>query len=217
MSTVSCTNLGIELAKRTIFQGVSLTCGPGSVTTLTGPSGCGKSTLLNALGLLLVPSQGDVLVDGESTKLWGDKRRVQYWHDQAAFIYQNFGTVEDETLSFNIVLNKAKQRTYSHQVNAALKHVGLGGRAKELASVLSGGEKQRLGFARAMFKHADVLYADEPTASLDRANRQMVIDLLRQRASQGMTVIVATHDDALASIADANFTLPYRHEGQHFA
>ena len=202
MSTVSCTNLGIELAKRTIFQGVSLTCGPGSITTLTGPSGCGKSTLLNALGLLLVPSQGDVFIDGESTKLWGDKRRVQYWHDHAAFIYQNFGTVEDETLSFNIVLNKAKQRTYAHQVDTALKHVGLGGRAKELASVLSGGEKQRLGFARAMFKHADVLYADEPTASLDSNNRSMVRNLLLEQSKRGACIVIATHDIDFARACD---------------
>ena len=64
-----------------------------------------------------------------------------------------------------------------------------------------------IGFARAMFKHADVLYADVSTASLDRANCQMVIDLIRQRASEGTTVIIATHDDDLAKIADANFAM----------
>lgn len=212
MSTVSCTQLGIQLANRSIFHGVNLTCKPGKITALIGPSGCGKSTLLSALGLLLIPSQGDVRIDEESTRTWDDKRRVRYWHDHAAFIYQNFGTVENESLAFNIVLNRTKLPAASHQVDEALNRVGLGGRAKERASVLSGGEKQRLGFARAMFKHADVIYADEPTASLDKVNRQMVVDLLRQRANQGTTVIVATHDEALARIADVNFTFPSHHE-----
>lgn len=208
MSTVACTDLGIQIAKRTIFRGVNLTCEPGSVTTITGPSGCGKSTLLNALGLLLVPSQGDVFIDDEHTRSWDDRQRMRYWRDHAAFIYQNFGTVEDETLAFNIVLSHAKQRKYPRQIEAALKYVGLAGRGGERASVLSGGERQRLGFARAMFKRADVLYADEPTASLDWKNRQTIIGFLRQRADNGTTVIVATHDDALATIADANFTFP---------
>lgn len=207
MTMVAGSDLSIRLAGRNIFQEVNLSCEPGSITLLTGPSGCGKSTLLNTLGLLLTPSVGDVLIDGKGTRSWNDKRRVQYWHDHAAFIYQDHGTIEDETLAFNIVLSRRKRRRRIDEVEEALKRVGLDGRARELASVLSGGERQRLGFARAMFKHADVLYADEPTASLDRANRQMVIDLIRQRASEGTTVIIATHDDDLAKIADANFAM----------
>ena len=93
-------------------------------------------------------------------------------------------------------------------VEEALTQVGLEGRSLEPATVLSGGEKQRLGIARALYKRADVLYADEPTASLDHHNSQLIYDLLRKRADAGATVLVATHDDWLISRCDAVYQLP---------
>ena len=109
-----------------------------------------------------------------------------------------------------IVLSRYEQSRCIDEVEKALKRVGLDGSAGARVGVVWWREAAllgRIGFARAMFKHTDVLYADEPTASLDKANRQMVIDLIRQRASEGTTVIIATHDDDLAKIADANFAM----------
>ena len=107
-------------------------------------------------------------------------------------------------------MSRYEQSRCIDEVEKALKRVGLDGSAGARVGVVWWRETTLLGpigFARAMFKHTDVLYADEPTASLDKANRQMVIDLIRQRASEGTTVIIATHDDDLAKIADANFAM----------
>ena len=99
---------------------------------------------------------------------------------------------EDNTL-------KGKSKAKSKAVKNILDKVGLNGRDSELAIVLSGGEKQRIGIARAILKNASIIYADEPTASLDSENRQIVISLLKECASNGAIVILATHDDRLVS------------------
>ena len=87
-------------------------------------------------------------------------------------------------------------------MDQVLSQVGLGGRGEELASVLSGGEKQRLGIARAIFKDAKYIFADEPTASLDSANRQLVMDLLVKQRDNGAMIIIATHDERLVEQCD---------------
>ncbi|MBV7412523.1 ABC transporter ATP-binding protein [Dermabacteraceae bacterium P13115] len=208
MVNISAQNLGIAIEGNSVFENVTLECGPGVMMALTGPSGCGKSTLLNALGLVLPPSVGDVLVDGVSTKNWSDKQRFAFWKQHAAFIYQDYGVIEAETLSFNITLGgQLKSATYQRP-EEVLEIVGLQSREKEHASVLSGGEKQRLGIARAMYKDSHVLFADEPTASLDPANRDMIIELLRLATARGMSVIVATHDDYLAQACPQKYRLP---------
>ena len=119
------------------------------------------------------------------------------FYKYATFIYQDYGIVEDETVAYNITLDKSKAK--SKAVKNILAKVGLNGRDSELAIVLSGGEKQRIGIARAILKNASIIYADEPTASLDSENRQIVINLLKECASNGAIVILATHDDRLVS------------------
>lgn len=202
MTTISARDLCIKIAGNTILYGLNLTCEPGTMTAITGVSGSGKSTLLNALGLLLPPSQGEVLVDASPTAAWGEKKRLRYWKNHAAFIFQDFGVIEEESLAFNITLSKTLPGRQPRAIADVLGHVGLAGREKVLAAVLSGGEKQRLGIARAIYKHADVLYADEPTASLDAENRKHVLHLLQSRAQAGITVIIATHDERLAERCD---------------
>lgn len=103
-------------------------------------------------------------------------------------------------MAYNITLDKSKVR--NKQVQSILQKVGLSGRDKELAIVLSGGEKQRCGITRAIFKNASIIYADEPTASLDMNNRELVIELLRERAKQGAIVVLATHDERLVNECD---------------
>ena len=119
------------------------------------------------------------------------------FYKYATFIYQDYGIIEDETVAYNITLDKSKAK--SKAVKNILAKVGLNGRDSELAIVLSGGEKQRIGIARAILKNASIIYADEPTASLDSENRQIVINLLKECASNGAIVILATHDDRLVS------------------
>lgn len=199
--------IGIEIDGRMIFDDVSLEIAQGTMTALTGPSGCGKTTLLNCLGLIQRPTHGAVLVGAEGTTGWRDHQRTRFWKNHAAFIYQDYGIIEDQSVGYNVTLSRHRSRVTISKVEEIVAAVGLAQRAGEPAAVLSGGEKQRLGVARAMFKEATFIFADEPTASLDSENRELVISLLRERVEQGASVVIATHDSRLASVCDMRFAL----------
>lgn len=109
-------------------------------------------------------------------------------------------SIDDETVSFNVSLKKFGNN--QGQIKEVLEIVGLQGREKDKALVLSGGEKQRLGIARAILKNASVIFADEPTASLDNSNRQLVVSLLKDCTNRGAAIILATHDERLVAECD---------------
>ena len=180
---IKINSISVVIKGKRIFSNITYTMNSGDMVALTGSSGCGKTTLLNCLGLIQPIESGSILINGKDTSKWNDKDKTKFWHKYATFIYQDYGIIEDETVAYNITLDK----------------VGLNGRDSELAIVLSGGEKQRIGIARAILKNASIIYADEPTASLDSENRQIVINLLKECASNGAIVILATHDDRLVS------------------
>jgi ABC-type lipoprotein export system ATPase subunit len=197
---IKANGIGVVINGKNIFSNVSLMVDSKEMIAITGPSGCGKTTLLNCLGLIQTIGSGNIIVDGKNATKWNDKEKTKFWHDHATFIYQDYGIIEDETVSYNVTLNKRRSR--GNDVQEILKKVGLEGRGQDPASVLSGGEKQRLGIARAIFKNATIIYADEPTASLDTNNRRLVIDLLRQCIKEGASVILATHDERLVKECD---------------
>lgn len=195
---INAVDLGIQIDGQDVLVGESLECTPATMTALVGPSGCGKTTLLHCLGLLQRPGSGQVLVDGTDTGGWAASRIRRFWRDHAAFVIQDYGIVDDESVAYNVTMSSS---LFTNRVTGdkdrwehALDRTGLPGRGNDAASHLSGGEKQRLAIARAIYKHADVIFVDEPTASLDAANRHRVIDLFAERADEGCTVIVATHD-----------------------
>jgi putative ABC transport system ATP-binding protein len=194
-----------------------LTCRGGTVTALVGPSGSGKTTLLHCLGLLQVPTRGRVLVDGIDTSGWGTGRRRRFWRDRAAFVLQDAGVMDEESVGFNVTMRATilgnRTRGDRSLLGAALRATGLEGRESEPAAHLSGGEKQRLAVARAIYTRAQVVYVDEPTASLDDVNRHAVIDLLTGLARGGCTVIVATHDPAVMAAADSRYELDLEPRG----
>lgn len=197
---IKAKNIGVVIKGKTIFNNVSFQIKSNEMVAITGVSGSGKTTLLNCLGLIQTISSGNILINDKNVTKWNDKQKTRFWHEYATFIYQDYGIIEDETVSYNVTFTKRQVR--GNEVNEILKNVGLDGRGKELASVLSGGEKQRLGVARSIFKDANIIYADEPTASLDARNRQLVINLLRRRVQSGATVILATHDERLVNECD---------------
>lgn len=196
---------------REVVRQARTACPPGTMTALVGPSGSGKTTLLHCLGLLQEPTSGRVLVDGTDTTGWKPSRRRRFWKDHAAFVLQDHGVMEEESVAFNVTMSSS---VFGHRVlgdhqrmRAALEETGLGGRDDELAAHLSGGEKQRLAIARAIYKNADVIFVDEPTASLDGDNRAKVIELFASRARQGCAVVVATHDDEMIASCTARYSL----------
>ena len=122
-------------------------------------------------------------------------------HENQVEVLEDGGIIiDDETVSFNVSLKKFGNN--QGQIKEVLEIVGLQGREKDKALVLSGGEKQRLGIARAILKNASVIFADEPTASLDNSNRQLVVSLLKDCANRGAAIILATHDERLVAECD---------------
>lgn len=197
---IQVNDVAVTINGKKIFSKVSFDLQNGEMVALTGQSGCGKTTLLNCLGLIQTVNSGKILVDGKDTTNWTDKQKTKFWHHYATFIYQDYGIIEEESVAYNITLNKTRMR--NENVKSILERVGLAGREHDLAMVLSGGEKQRVGIARAILKNAAVVFADEPTASLDAKNREIVISLLRQCAKQGAIVVIATHDEQLVRECD---------------
>lgn len=197
---ISARNVDVTIDGYHVLRGESVVCRSGSMTALIGPSGSGKTTLLHCLGLLQDVSGGRVTVDGLDTTDWSAARRRRFWRDNAAFVLQDYGIMDDESVAFNVAMAAGVLRSRvggsPARIEAALEATGLAGREDEPAAHLSGGEKQRLAVARAIYKQADVIVVDEPTASLDDRNRDRVIDLFAHRAQQGCTVIVASHDPA---------------------
>lgn len=206
-------NVTVRIKDKVVLDNINVHAPAGQILALVGPSGSGKTTLLNVLGQLQHVSSGAVQVGGQDAAKWKDSRRRKFWHDHAAFIFQDYGLIEEESIAYNVALSKVSLfgsiRDKKKAIEQTLEQVGLPGRGADRVSTLSGGEKQRVGFARAIFKAADVILADEPTASLDTRNREIVADMLRKEATRGATVIIATHDLELAATCDSQLTMTF--------
>ncbi|WP_165215375.1 ATP-binding cassette domain-containing protein [Schaalia sp. ZJ1691] len=201
-------DLSMKIGARTLFQSVSLQCPKGSSLAIVGESGAGKTTLLNMLALILPTSTGTILFDGAQAQSWNERRIRNFWKTKVSFILQDAGLDDSETVAYNITLKHGLRRSHKdEEAHAAAQQVGLVERLKSQIVELSGGEQRRVAIARAIYKQADYLFADEPTASLDDSNRQLVQDLLVEQSAKGATVIIATHDLALAAACDQTFTL----------
>lgn len=195
----------VEIGGKYIFKDISISMEGNKMIAITGRSGCGKTTLLNCLGLIQNVKKGSILIDGNDTSAWNENDKTKFWHKSASFIYQDYGIIDNESVYYNVMLNKQKQKY--KKVDEVLNLVGLDGRGSDFASVLSGGEKQRLGIARAIYKNSEIIFADEPTASLDSKNKEQVINLLKSRKEAGVMIIIATHDERLISECDENINI----------
>lgn len=197
---IKADDICVSIHGKEILKDVNIEMRNGEMVAITGASGCGKTTLLNCLGLTQPIKGGKITIFGNDVTNWKDKEKTKFWQEHATFIYQDYGIIEEESVAFNITLNKKEKKL--SDVHKVLQQVGLKDKENDLAIILSGGEKQRLGIARAIFKKASIIYADEPTASLDTENRESIISLLRQCAKQGCIVVLATHDERLVNMCD---------------
>lgn len=156
--------------------------------------------------MLLPVTEGEILIDGTAMSRLKGERRRRFWRDNVAFIFQDYGLVPDESVGFNVCMESSpifrRTKAWDTTVHDALATVGLEGRENEQVAKLSGGERQRVSIARAIHKQARIIFADEPTASLDAGNRRIVQDLLLAEKARGATVVISTHDDRLSSACD---------------
>ncbi len=191
---------------------VSLTIAEGEFVAITGISGSGKSTLLQLLGCLDVPTNGEVLINGQKTNNLSDAKLSALRNRTIGFIFQSFYLQPFLRLEDNIAVpamfSAQKPSSIKERVAQLLVEVGLSDRATHFPSELSGGQIQRAAIARALMNKPAILLADEPTGNLDSMNSQAIVDLFKQvRTNLGTTVIVVTHNPEIAAQADRIITL----------
>lgn len=184
---------------------ISLDVSGGEYISVMGPSGSGKSTLLNILGLLDRPDKGTYLLDNADTVTLSDQEQARVRRHKIGFVFQFFHLIPRLTAAENIalpmVLSGVDPRERRNRVDSALKALGLADRAGHRPDQLSGGQRQRVAIARATIMQPSIMLADEPTGNLDRASGQDVITILEKLNSQGITLIMVTHDPELGERA----------------
>jgi putative ABC transport system ATP-binding protein len=194
------------------LRGVSFTIGRGQLVALRGRSGSGKTTLLNIIGGLDDPTAGQVWVDGLEVNRMTERERLALRRERIAFIFQSFGLVPmlsaAENVGIPLRIAGLRPGARRERVAAMLALTGLASHAVHRPDELSGGQQQRVAIARALAGRPGVLIADEPTSQLDlETGRQIMELLLSVVRSEGITALVATHDEALIDLADKVISL----------
>lgn len=185
------------------LNSINLEIAKGEFLSIMGPSGCGKSTLLNIMGLLDMPSKGEVNIDSETTKKLSDKQLAHFRNRKIGFIFQSYHLINDLRVLDNVELpllyRKATAAERKRLSTEALEKVGLSNRLKHFPTQLSGGQKQRVAIARAIVGRPQIILADEPTGNLDSAMGNEVMDILTHlNKTDGTTIVMVTHDEQMA-------------------
>lgn len=191
--------------KVTLVDNINLQLASGEFTAITGPSGSGKSSLLYLLGLLDSPTQGDLLINGQSTNQLSEEERAWIRLNSFGFVFQFHFLLSELTVLENVMvpmrqLGKLTRQVMGKRALELLAAVGIADQSYKRPAQLSGGQRQRVAIARALANDPQFIFADEPTGALDTKNANAVFDLLAVLArDQGKTVAVVTHDENLAS------------------
>jgi putative ABC transport system ATP-binding protein len=188
------------------LRGVDLDISRGEFAALTGPSGCGKSTLLNLAAGLDIADEGAIYVAGEEVTGQSEDDLARMRRRHIGIVFQFFNLIEGVTVLENVALAAIiagrKRRVAETRARDLLDLLGLGDKASAVPGVLSGGQRQRLAIARALANEPTLLLADEPTGALDSDGGQEVIELLRRLHVSGQTILLVTHDSAVADAAE---------------
>lgn len=192
-----------------VLRNINLTVEKGEYLAIMGPSGSGKTTLMNLIGCLDVPTSGSYELEGKDLKNLSDKELAKIRNRHIGFVFQNFHLMPKMDAVDNVALpllyagvGLKERRARAAQ---ALEAVGLGERKHFLPNQLSGGQCQRVAIARAMVTKPDLLLADEPTGALDTKSGNQIMDIFRQLSRDGVTIIMITHEPAIAACADKTY------------
>jgi len=185
------------------LRGVSLTIEKGDFLAIMGPSGSGKSTLMNILGCLDPPTEGEYYLDGVPVTPMGRQKLADIRNRKIGFVFQNYNLLPRTTALENVALPLLYDRSgriddHKKAAIKALKRVSLAHRISHHPSQLSGGQKQRVAIARALVNEPSILLADEPTGNLDSVTTVEIISLFQELNSQGITIVLVTHEHDIA-------------------
>jgi putative ABC transport system ATP-binding protein len=189
------------------LQGACMSVASGEILAIMGPSGSGKSTMLHCLAGIFTPDRGEVWFDGRRLDELSDAKRTELRRTAFGFVFQ-FGQLVPElssadNIALPLLLNRVSRKTAYKKAATWLERLGLEGLGVRRTGELSGGQAQRVALARALVAQPKVLFADEPTGSLDSLTGEKVMDLLVDSArEEGTTVVVVTHDARVAAYAD---------------
>lgn len=181
-----------KFGDKILFDHFNLTIDDGEFIVLSGESGRGKTTLLNIIGAIEPFDAGRIMVDG--IDISKKKNQLIYLQQKVGFLFQNFALIDHKTVRQNLQLIKKKSRSET-TIEEALQQVGLANKVNQKVYSLSGGEQQRVALARLMMKQCDIIFADEPTGSLDRKNAEQVMQIMQKLNEQGKTIVLVTHDE----------------------
>ena len=194
-----------------VLKNINLTVEQGDYLAIMGPSGSGKTTLMNLIGCLDIPTSGTYELDGKDLKNMSDDDLADIRNRHIGFVFQSFHLLPKLTALDNVALPllyagvPIKERR--SRAAEALKAVGLEDRITFLPNQLSGGQCQRVAIARAMVTKPDLLLADEPTGALDTKSGNQIMDIFRELSDSGMTIIMITHEPAIAACANKTYRI----------
>ncbi len=200
-----------EEIETTALNGVSFEIKDGEFVAVMGPSGCGKSTLLNILGLLDTPTEGSYLFGNTEMAKLKERERTKFRKGKIGFVFQSFNLIDELTVYENIELPlrylgiSASKR--KEKVTEMMKRMNISHRAKHFPQQLSGGQQQRVAIARACVANPELILADEPTGNLDSKNGNEVMELLCELNRDGATIVMVTHSQRDASMAQRTIDL----------
>lgn len=211
MSIVSLKNINKKFDNKVIFKDFNLEVNEGEFLCVTGVSGAGKSTLLNIIGMLEKPDSGTLEINGVTNPRFNSAKGIGLLRNTISYLFQNYGLIEEETVIYNLKV-ATHYLHYSNEernkkIAEALEKVGLIGYEKKKVYQLSGGEQQRVAMAKILLKPSKLVLADEPTGSLDSANRDEVLGLLQEMNKSGRTIIVVTHDPQVDAYATKHLVI----------
>lgn len=188
------------------LRGVTLGIESGELIAICGPSGCGKSTLLSLVGCVDLPTSGEVAIEGSVTSRLSDRALTRLRRDRIGTVFQAFNLLQTLTVAENVavplVLQGRGLAEIEQRVSAVLARVGIAEKADVLPAQLSGGQAQRAAIARAIVHAPAIVLADEPTGNLDSQTGAEILCLLRELATSGQAIAIATHDATAAANCD---------------
>lgn len=201
MSIIELNGVSKSYEGHKIFSNINLSIESGEMVAIMGESGKGKTTLLNIMGLITKKDEGELTICGIKNPNIHSKESMLLRREKIGYLFQNYGLVDDETVLWNLMLaleyKKSNKKKKIEKIDLLLNKFDLTYLKNKMVYQLSGGEQQRIAIIRLILQESELIFADEPTASLDSNNEKIIMEYLKQLNAKGKTIIVVTHNKGI--------------------